>query len=104
MSLTLLGGIAFVLGVLSTIYSLSTFRSNARREVEGVDTFDQQARHEMMRRRAKLTGNAGVVLIIAGVLMSIGGAILGGRPEACERNPYSQACYDALDAAQADQS
>lgn len=103
MSLAAWGVAALVSGVVLTIYSLSTFRSNARREVEGVDTFDQQARHEMMRRRAKLTGNAGVVLIIAGVLMWIGGATLGGRPEACQRNPNSQACYDAMDAVQADQ-
>lgn len=97
-------GLALVAGGLFlSIFSFGLFRRNTAAEFDGTqpggvvgfDNFDQAARHDMMKRRAKLTGNLGVVLIIVGVVVTLFGFVRGSTPDACWNNENSQACREA---------
>jgi len=107
MSLLIWGLLTLGLGGYLTFYSLRAFRRNARYEFENrqaggavaFKSFDDSARHEMMKRRAKLTGNAGVIAIIIGIVMTIGGGVAAGTPKACRTgNPDRPACREARNA------
>ena len=97
-------GLALIAGGLFlSVYSFGRFRKNATIEFEGMqpggvvgfDTADQAARHDMMKRRANLSGNLGVILIIVGIGVTLFGFIRSKTPEACWENEYSQACNEA---------
>jgi hypothetical protein len=97
-------GLALIAGgIFLSVYSFGRFRRNAKVEFDGMqpggvvgfDSPKQAARHDMMKRRARLTGNFGVVLIIVGVIVTLFGFVRGSTPEACWNNENSQACLEA---------